>query len=163
MVAVDWGVLAEYLGRGAQLSFEGFPARVWDLVRCRVEHVDEGTDVIVDVVRGLRPVADLQMAGVYMTRIPGGYEVDNRRGIEAQARIRDVAEGLLRYRARIEELRAWARVILMGAGVDLADEFETRHEGHVLLDALWDLSFDGVLEDDMVCLVERVLEDGEAG
>ncbi len=97
-----------------------------------------------------------------MKRIQGGYEIDNQRGVEVQARIRDVAEGLLRYRARIGDLRDWARVILMGAGVDLADEFETSQEGDVLLNSLWDLSFGGALGDDAVRLAERVMQDGEA-
>ncbi len=128
--------------------------------RCHVEQAEENTNVVLDVVRGSRPIADLETLGIRMRRIGNVYKIDNPRRIDVQVRMQDVAEGLLRYQGRIGDLRAWATLILVGSDfLDLTDEFETNRKGDALLDALWDLSFEGILEDDTVRLAKQIVED----
>ncbi|MBA2364691.1 MAG: hypothetical protein H0V86_14290 [Chloroflexia bacterium] len=118
------------------------------------------TELILQVVRGLRPLADLEEIGIQIRTQGNVHHVINPPDVVATIYLRDFAEGLLRQRADMEALRAWAKTLLIGDCVDLADEFEDEEAGDALLNALWDLHFDGILKDDVVRLAERILDGG---
>lgn len=121
-----------------------------------MSHPDKERELILQVVRGLRPLVDLEEIGIQIRTEDNVHEIDNPHRIVAQARVKYVAQGLLRQQADMAALRAWATMILISPSfLDRADEFEGEATG----DALWDISFDGILEDDTVRLAERILDD----
>src|SRR5262245_9646877 len=96
-------------------------------------------ELVLQVVRGQRPWADLEAIGVTITRQDNSYVVENRRRVTAVARAEDIAQGLLAYQRDRAALKEWASILLAGAPIlDLA--LEDHPDGDVLLGALWDAS-----------------------
>jgi hypothetical protein len=92
------------------------------------------------VVRGERPIADLQQLDVRITHNGNVTTIENPRGLVLLATADDVASGVLRYENHPKELREWAWLLLAADTIyDL--DLEGDQEGETLLNAVWDLSF----------------------
>jgi hypothetical protein len=90
------------------------------------------------IVRGERPLRDLENIGMSWRREGSRCHVDNPRGISAVADVHDLAHGLQTYLPSPEQLRDWA-LFVNAADVDL--EVENHPDGETVLNALWDASF----------------------
>lgn len=115
-----------------------------------------GSELILQVVRGEKPWTDLARLGITIVFEGSATRVDNPRGMVAVAQPVDIAQGLLEYRDRPDDLRAWARVILAGVPfLDLA--LDDQPVGDILLDALWDATFGRQLADEAIRTAEQLV------
>jgi hypothetical protein len=126
------------------------------------------SEIILQVVRGERPLTDLQDLGIsitieqntYTTENPMRITIENPRGVEADASALDIARGILRYRRDPEELRTWAAIVL-GDSNFLGFLLEDHPDEDPLLGALWDASFGEPLKDEAINTAERLVAAGE--
>lgn len=105
------------------------------------------------VIRGKLPPSALHEAGIRLTVDSSGDERGERRisvqagpGIRVSPRPIDIANGLLAYRNRPEELRDWAAFVLAASEIIDLSPLEEWPEGDELLSGLWDASFEGSLK-----------------
>ena len=97
--------------------------------------------MILEIVRGERPLKDLRAAGIIVMLRGDKYEMENPDQVVATVSAADVARGLLAYSARPTEIGAWASTLVAGSSFLDWPELETHPDGDLLLDALWDASF----------------------
>ncbi len=119
-------------------------------------------EIVRGVARGVRPWADLELLGVRVTRERAedgrwGWYIREEHIMDLNARPEDVAEGFLRFHCDGEQLREWAVSVL--ALLDF-DQFEDHHVGELLLDALWDASFEATVEAEAMDEAKRLLPEG---
>lgn len=95
--------------------------------------------VVLDVVRGARPLADLRLAGVGLT-VEGLMVLVEPVDVLVVPAPGDVAAGLLAYEGRGDDRRRWAFAMVAGDFLDL-DLLTGDPDGALLLAALWDASF----------------------
>jgi hypothetical protein len=98
--------------------------------------------IVLGFVRGELPWERVESLGIRMTRTDDGFDVSNPRQLVVEARLRDIAAGLLCYRDNAEALWHWASIVLAASAfLELGEEIENTPEGELLLNALWDASF----------------------
>lgn len=95
--------------------------------------------IVVAVLRGERPLADLRAAGIGLT-VEGLMVLVDPIDLTIRPSAADVARGLLAYEGRGDERRRWAFAMVAGEFLDL-DPLTTDPDGAALLSALWDASF----------------------
>jgi hypothetical protein len=124
--------------------------------------------VILQVVRGERPLAALSEAGLIVKSSydRGGrrlvYDITNTRNTVAVAKAVDLAMGLLSYLDRPRELRRWAGLIQ--AGVNFLDiDVEDDPFGEILLDAVWSASFGELVSPEAVAAARVLVERRRTG
>lgn len=115
------------------------------------------SQILIEVVRGERPVGELGTAGVVVRALPDGrLRVTNPRGARAVATARDVAIGLIQLRAQGSAVVSeWAKYVLdVAVPVDLA--FSESEDEDQLLSGLWDAAFGAPLDDQLWSIAERL-------
>jgi hypothetical protein len=110
-------------------------------------------------VRGELGRQDLEKLGIEIREIEGGYEFANHQHIVAKVSLRDVAQGLLRFRYDPEAMRYWAGLVVAGSSfIEFGPDFEELPDGEVLLDALWDAWFRQDIAEDAFVRAECLLK-----
>lgn len=122
-------------------------------------------ELLLAVIRGQLPVSALQEVEIHVD-----VGSDDVNGSERQINVNvtrpvtvvpkpiDIANGLLAYRNRPAELRAWAAFVLAASEIiDLAP-LENWPEGDELLSGLWDASFDGSFKPETARLASALAE-----
>jgi hypothetical protein len=124
------------------------------------EELATARETLRSCVRGHLPWEAVQdLAGIRVTPIAGGYTIENPRNVVATVGVRDVAEGLLRYRGDPIALKSWAFMIMGGSSLlDLEDDFEETPDGEALLDALWKASFLEEVDERSFSTAARLME-----
>jgi len=114
-------------------------------------------ELIRHVVRGEVPVKALEAVGVQVNEAGGAVEVVYSGDLVAVPDATDVAHGFRTYDGRSHDLRAWASVLLAGAGfLDLGPLGETP-AGEALLEGLWDAADSGSVPGHVVRTVNHLL------
>lgn len=109
-------------------------------------------------VRGERGREDLEKLGIEIKEIKDGYEFANPQHIVAKVSLRDVAQGLLRFRSDLDALRTWSGLVLAGSSfIDFDPGFEGNPDGGVLLDALWNAWFRRDIGEDAFVVAEKLV------
>lgn len=112
------------------------------------------------VVRGEAHWDALKALGIEFRQVGRRFEVSNPAGVVADASVDEIAAGMVRYAGDGEALCAWATLVLVGSSfLDLAD-LDHHPAGQVLLNALWDVSFGGELDQGVLDLA-RTLSQGD--
>jgi hypothetical protein len=120
----------------------------------RAESTQE-QETLRQIVRGERPLRDLQILGMTWHREGSRCHVDNPRGISAIADVHDLAHGLKTYLPSPEQLREWA-LFVNAADVDL--EVDNHPDGETVLNALWDASFANSIDPKVEELIQRLAQ-----
>ena len=129
-------------------------------------HKKDAENVILGVVRGDRPLIDLQVAGVVVDQTVRDaevqYSIQNSFHLLVTATAGDIATGLLHYEKQPEALGYWARTIMAGSDfVDLALD-EDDPVGDRLMDALWKASYGEPIPPDVFKVAKAVKKRGRA-
>lgn len=119
-----------------------------------------GSEIIIDVVRGAKPIALLASAGIVITTTQDACDIYNTGDSAATATPQDIALGLAAYRHDPVAAREWARIVLAGS-VFLDLDFNDDPEHDELLGILWDMSFGESIDDQQWELVGRVIAHGD--
>lgn len=114
------------------------------------------SDMLSKVVRGESPLEALEAIGMKCHLEGNRCWVDNPRQITASADTRDLACGLLAYRADPILLRRWAMFI---EAADIEISAEEHPFGDVVLNALWDAAFSKVLDADTIKTLQSIVRD----
>jgi hypothetical protein len=116
-------------------------------------------EIILGIVRGDLSLSMLTKIGVDLTAEEGSYKLQSGRfDISVTPALSDMAIGILNYSSRTnEELRKWAFFVLAECGAIDLSAIESDPRGQVLIDALWDCSFHGVLDREIVALAEKII------
>jgi hypothetical protein len=127
-------------------------------------------DLILKVVRGERPLADLRAAGVTLRFRDIDEEGKSREivvkphhdpALVVAPTAVDLAKGLLCYQDRPQDLKNWGSFVL---GADLIDlePLESDPQGDFFLDGVWDASFEGHLSERAVQAAERLVAERDS-
>jgi hypothetical protein len=119
---------------------------------------NDTSSLILAVIKGEMPLNALTNLGIEVVCEQGFCRlVSNRLPVIATPSVLDVASGLLKYRARRNDLRLWAFFVLAeSGGVDLA-EVESHPKGDLLIDALWDASNEGKVNESAIEVAENLV------
>lgn len=108
-------------------------------------------DLILKVVRGEKPLADLKAAGVslrFRKLDHRSREINVKPHYEASLVVSptavDLAKGLLSYQGRPKDLQDWGSFVL-GADLIELEPLESDPDGDIILNAVWDAGFEGRL------------------
>jgi hypothetical protein len=102
------------------------------------------------------PLSALSEIGVQVSYQGGACKLESKvPGVLATPLASDLAQGLLTYRAKSDELRLWAFFVLGETTVDFT-EVESHPQGEALIEALWDASFSGNVTDDVIKVAENL-------
>jgi hypothetical protein len=117
--------------------------------------------LILAFVRGEWSWEILGKAGIYIELREDRYEIDNPWQVTVEASLRDVAQGLLAYWRRPDQLKGWAGIILAGSSfLELSEEFEATPEGDILLNSLWDAAFGDEVGQDAMNIAKDLVGEG---
>lgn len=98
--------------------------------------------MILGFVHGRQPLDAVQTFGVKFTFTEEGMlRAQGKETGQAQASLKDIAQGLLRLKDDPEHLRQWSAVLLSATIVELPDIKEDDDVGNLFLDTLWDAAF----------------------
>lgn len=119
--------------------------------------MSKSEESVLRFVRGERPLAELERAGVFVELTPNGCQIDNPFNIAVTVSPRDVARGILNLRHSPTALENWAIVVLGASNlIDFDAEFETDPLADRLKGVLWDLTFQHSLTEEAVTLSEAL-------
>jgi hypothetical protein len=115
-------------------------------------------EIILGVLRGDLSLSMLTQIGIDIRVKDGFYKLQSGNlNISVRPTLSDVATGILKYSSRSnDELRKWAFFILGECGAIDLSAIESDPDGEVLIDALWDCSFRGVLDSETVALARKI-------
>lgn len=115
-------------------------------------------EIILGVLRGDLSLSMLTQIGIDIRVKDGFYKLQSGNlNISVRPTLSDVATGILKYSSRSnDELRKWAFFILGECGAIDLSAVESNPDGEVLIDALWDCSFQGVLDSETVALAKKI-------
>jgi hypothetical protein len=116
-------------------------------------------EVIQQVVRGEQSWSELSSLGISLQFFGDVVEISNPYRVSAVVHAPDVAAGLLRHAQNALALRQWAKVLLTGSSLvelNLGDE----PDGEILLEGLWDVSFDGTLSSTVLATARQIVARG---
>lgn len=113
-------------------------------------------ETLTRVVRGESPIEALDAIGMKCHLEGNRCWVDNPRQITASTDTRDVACGLLAYRADPILLRRWAMFV---EAADIEINAEEHPFGDVVLNALWDAAFLKALDADTIKTLQSIVRD----
>lgn len=114
------------------------------------------SELIRGVVRGQLPMSALADAGISIdvredeTAKERRIKVGLRTPVSVDLQPVDLALGLLEYKDNPEKLQQWATFIMSASEVIDLTFLESWPEGEELLEALWDASFEGRVNDSTV-------------
>ncbi len=98
-------------------------------------------NLVLDVVRGIRPWEDLRRVGLAISFIEGGCNCDGRGTVVATPSIGDLARGIDRHLSNpASDLERWSAVMLAASAVIDFSQIIAREDGERLISALWDAS-----------------------
>jgi hypothetical protein len=126
--------------------------------------MEDPKEFVLKVVRGERPLSDLKTAGVSLQFRKIDEESRSREIIVSPSgdsaftiapAVADLAKGLLFYKGRPKELRDWGSFVL---GADLLDlePLESEPQGDLILNGVWDASFEGEFSQEVAEAVLRL-------
>ena len=113
-------------------------------------------ELIRQVVRGERNWAELKMIGAEISLRDGVCEVEYAGNALAVPELIDLALGFQAYHDRSSDLREWAKVILAGSGFLDLGGLESRPAGETLIEALWDASTIGQVDEAAWAVIQRL-------
>jgi hypothetical protein len=120
-------------------------------------------DLILEVVRGERPLADLKAAGVslrFRKLDRRSREINLKPHYDASLVVSptavDLAKGLLSYQGRPKDLKNWGSFVLGADFIEL-EPLESDPDGDVILNAVWDAGFEGRLSHDGAQAARRLV------
>lgn len=116
---------------------------------------------ILGVIRGDLSLNVLSQIGIEITVKNGYYKLKSGEfDVSVSPALSDIAMGILKYESRNrDERRKWAFFILGECGAIDLSEIEADDDGQLLIDALWDCSFHGVLGSEMVALAKKLVQE----
>jgi hypothetical protein len=118
-------------------------------------------ELILAFVRGEQSWRTLEQVGISIKLEDDRYEIDNPWQMTVEASLRDVAQGLLAYWRRPDQLKGWAGIILAGSSfLELSEEFETTPEGDILLNSFWDAAFGDEVGQDAMNIAKDLAGEG---
>lgn len=118
----------------------------------------EAQIVILSVIRGEMPLSTLASVGIDLRSESGGRQLSSEEiPVVVVPSVADVASGLLAKGGNPDELRAWALFLLGQLNVDLS-KLESHAQGDLLLNALWDASFEGSVSETAIQTAENLAE-----
>jgi hypothetical protein len=107
------------------------------------------TGVALAVIRGEIPLSALSEIGVQVSCQEDGCKLDSKvTEVLSTPLVADLAQGLLTYQADSDNLRLWAFFILAESSMINLAEIELHPQGEVLMEALWDASSFGSINED---------------
>jgi hypothetical protein len=126
-----------------------------------MRNLDNVAEVIRAFVRGECGRSALASIGIRVSRYDNICEVDNPGKIMVQVPISDIASGLVRFRNLPKELQEWATLILTSSSFVGLDLLNQHSQGDVLLNALWDASFEGHYPESAFHIAEGIIHAAE--
>jgi hypothetical protein len=114
--------------------------------------------ITLGVIRGELALDTLTEIGIDISSVDGSYKLESGNfDVAVAPTASDLALGILRYTSRKkDELRKWAFFVLGECGAIDLGKIEAHPQGEVLIDALWDASFQGVIKRDVIALAEKI-------
>ena len=121
-------------------------------------------ELVFAVVRGQLPLSALGEAGVHFEI--DGMEPGEERRIKLNVKVPfivapkpiDIAQGLLAYRQRPDQLRDWAGFVLGASELIDLEPLDEWPKGDQLLNGLWDASFEGEVKPETMQVAEALAE-----
>lgn len=117
-------------------------------------------DLLLRVIRGELPLRSLGAIGVTVCIEGSRCRVDNPRGLQPQARVPDLAQGVLAHRHDPVALREWALFI---QAADIEVDAPRHPAERAVLAALWDAACLNPLGAETVAALERAARETLAG
>jgi hypothetical protein len=100
-------------------------------------------DTIFAIVRGERPLSMLPELGVEIVKEEGKLKLkSNPSELVVKPTASDIARGLITYRLNRDDLMIWAFFVLGASDINF-EKVEQHPHGELLINALWDASFEG--------------------
>jgi hypothetical protein len=123
-----------------------------------MKQASETGTVILAVIKGEMPLSALTDVGIQVHWEDGSYKlVSEIMPVVITPTASDLASGLLTYRASPAELRLWAFFLLAeSGGVDLV-EVESHPQGDLLINALWDASYNGKAPENAITVAKNLV------
>lgn len=118
----------------------------------------EANALILAAIRGEIPISALADIGINVVREEGSCKLESEMvPTVVTPTVLDIASGLLKYKSSAPELRLWSFFVLAESGsVDLA-KVESDPEGELLINALWDASEEGKINDNIIDAAENLV------
>lgn len=113
--------------------------------------------ILLAVTRGDTPLNALRDIGIEIDlKDDGFYSFKSALEVEVTPTVADLATGILRYRSgKGDELRKWAFFLLAETAIDFCN-IESHSQGEVLINALWDASFEGGISSEVIEAAEMI-------
>ena len=114
--------------------------------------------ITLGVIRGDRALDTLTQIGIDISCEDGFYKLESGNfDVVVAPTASDLALGILRYTSRKkDELRKWAFFVLGESGAIDLSKLESHPQGEVLIDALWEASFQGAIKSEVIALAEEI-------
>lgn len=114
--------------------------------------------LVMGVVRGEVPLDAISKIGVEIDFENGFYKLKSGNfEVSVTPSAADVGLGMLRYSSgNKKEFRKWAFFLLAESGAVDLSMLESHPQGDMLLNALWDASFEGRIGDEAIELARRL-------
>ncbi len=119
------------------------------------------SEPILAIIRGDVPISRLDEIGIHISQRGDDFAFELREDHPLPAvapRAVDIAQGLLKYRDNPEDLQQWGRFMMMSSAVDLGS-LEEHPRGDMLLNALWDASFEGTVNNVLLATLYNIARD----
>jgi len=115
--------------------------------------------VVLGVIRGEIPLSALADIGIQVHFEEGSGKLTSEKiPVVVTPSVFDLASGLLAYRASPQEVKLWAFFLLAESGsVDMV-KIESHPQGDLLINALWDASYEGKIPENAIKVSENLMK-----
>jgi hypothetical protein len=116
-------------------------------------------EVILSVIKGEMSLSALSDVGIQVSCQKELCELSSEAlGVVVTPSASDLAQGLLAYRARPEELRSWAFFVLAESGYIDLEKTELHPLGDLLINALWDAQSENGITESAIKVAESLMK-----
>jgi hypothetical protein len=115
--------------------------------------VENERETLRQIVRGDKPLDDLQSLGMKIELSNEGRLLRASHAISATADVHDLAKGFLTYRDDPDKLKEWAFFV---EAADLDLDVSNHPAGETLQNALWKASFGESLDPSVIRIIEQL-------
>ena len=120
---------------------------------------------VIGVIRGELPLRELREIGIEIDSEDESLELHSGKlNLEVAPTVLDIALGLVRYGSNVldrDDLRKWSFFLLAESGVIDLGKVESDPDGELLLNALWDASFEEVVASQAVETAKKIIRNSQ--
>jgi len=124
--------------------------------------MDEFNIIIRSVVRGERPIEDLELTGISMNYREGVWYPESKHHIEYSVSLPDIATGILKYISDPEKFKKWSLVFEVCSDfIHPSEEAHSHPEVETVFDVLWKGAFKGKINEKTIALIKKIAKEDQ--